>query len=345
MRANRLARLVVTSLTCLTLGAAAPILSLNGCASSGRQAAQPPAPGPYVPPAGVDKYVQAVRANKSGNRDQAIASLEQATRINPKLTMARSMLGDLYKEKGDYNAAAGQYEAVTQLDPYGGRNYYKLGVVYQLLVRLQEAITAYAKAIKLDPRDWESNMNLGLVYLALGNKDAAVSSLSRATMLNPGAAPAFSNLGVALEAQGRYPEAEVAYRRAVELAPTDSPALTNLGENLMAQKKPREAATIFQRLVEAHDSAAARKRYADALALSTRIDEATAQYRAALEQDQKYYPALNGLGAVLIAKYRQNLQLDEPTRVAAVEAWRKSLAINPSQPRVEELVKRWSKGS
>lgn len=345
MSSKRLAQVWVTSLTCLALGAG-PLLALTGCASSSaRRAAQPPAPGPYVPPAGVDKYVQAVRANKSGNRDQAIASLEQATQINPKLTMARSMLGDLYKEKGDYNAAAGQYEEVTRLDPYGGRNYYKLGVVYQLLVRLQEAINAYLQAIKLDPRDWESNMNLGLVYLALGNKDAAVSSLSKATMLNPGAAAAFSNLGVALEAQGRYPEAEVAYRRAVELAPNDSPALSNLGENLMTQKKVREAVTIFQRLTEAHDSAAARKRYGDALALSARIDDATTQYRAALEQDQKYYPALNGLGAVLIAKYRQNFQLDEPTRVAAVEAWRQSLAINPSQPRVEELVRRWQKGS
>lgn len=341
-RNRRTAHVTLTSLTAWVL-CAGTLLAAVGCATGRRP--EPAAPPPYTPPAGVDRYVQAVRAQKKGDREGAIASLEEATRANPKLTMARTMLGDLYREKGAYDAAATQYEAVTELDPYTGRNYYKLGVVYQLLVRLQEAIAAYLQAIRLDPRDWESNMNLGLVYLALGDKDAAVASLSRATMLNPGAAAAFSNLGVALEAQGRHPEAEVAYRRAVELAPNDSPALTNLGENLMTQKKFREAAVIFQRLAEAHDSPPARKRYGDSLALSNRVDDATQQYRAALKQDEKYYPALNGLGAVLIAKYRQNLQLDEPTRKAAVEAWQKSLAINPTQPRVEELVKRWQKGT
>ena len=297
---------------------------------------------PVRRPPAVDSYVRGVMAQRSGDTDGAIASLEAATKQNPKLTMARSMLGDLYKDKGEYDKAAQQYEAVTKLDPYTGRNFYKLGVAQQLLVRLQDAIASYLTAIKLDPRDWESNMNLGLVYLALGRNDQALGYLSRATMLNPGAAPAFGNLGVALDATKRYSEAEIQYRRAIELDPEDGPILSNLGSNLMAQKKPEQAVTVLRRLVAVADSPAARKRFGDALLLAKRPAEAIPQYETALRQNPRYYPALNGLGAALIAKYEQGLALDDATRDAAVGAWRKSLALNAEQPRINELIKKWA---
>jgi tetratricopeptide (TPR) repeat protein len=336
---KRVAPLALASLAAAGL-VVSPALLLTGCATQPKPQDKPFV---YVPPAGVEKYVAAVQAQKSGDVDSAIAALTEATTINPELTMARSMLGDLYKDKGDYNRAATQYEAVTELDPYTGRNFYKLGVIYHLLARLQEAITAYLQALKLDPRDWESSMNLGLVYLSLGQKDEAVATLSRATILNPGAAPAFSNLGVALDSTGRHTEAETAYRRALELSTDDGPALSNLAGNLMTQKKYREASVILTRLIEVNNSSTNRKRFGDALALTGRNDEALTQYTAALEREPDNYLALNGLGAVLIAKYREGLQLDDRTRSAALDAWRKSLNIKPGQPRVEQLLARWSK--
>lgn len=319
-----------------------PMAGVGGCAVEpiGGPAAPPAV---YVPPRGVEKYVQGVQAQKSGNIDQAIVSLTEATSINPELTMARSMLGDLYKEKGQFESAAHEFEAVTKLDPYTGRNFYKLGVVYHLLARLQEAIGAYMQAMKLDPRDWESSMNLGLVHLALGEKDEAIADLTRATILNPGAAAAFSNLGVALDSVGKHVEAEAAYRRALELAPDDSPALSNLAANLMTQKKYRDATIVLTHLLEVSDTPSNHKRRGDALALVGRSDEAATEYRAALEKEPENYQALNGLGAALIAKYRQGFQLDEKARSAAVEAWEKSLTVRPGQTRVDDLIKRWKK--
>lgn len=332
--------------TAARLGAAALLTAaagLPGCVSDpiGGVPAAPPAV--YVPPRGVDKYVLAVQAQKSGNVDQAIASLTEATAINPELTMARSVLGDLYKEKGQFENAAHEYEAVTKLDPYTGRNFYKLGVVYHLLARLQEAISAYMQAMKLDPRDWESSMNLGLVHLALGEKDQAIGDLSRATILNPGAAAAFSNLGVALDSLGRHGEAETAYRRALELSADDGPALSNLAGNLMTQKKYRDAAIILARLLEVANVPANHKRFGDALALSGRSDDAIREYQTTLEKEPDNYQALNGLGASYLAKYRQGFQLDERSRSTAVESWEKSLKLKPGQGKVEELIKRWKK--
>src|SRR3954466_12902686 len=97
----------------------AAVFSGFGCARS-----QPR----YKPPVGVDEYIDAVLAQRGGDTGRAIESLEAATRRNPELTMARSMLGDLYKDQGEYQKAAQQYEVLTKLDPYTGRNYFKLGV-------------------------------------------------------------------------------------------------------------------------------------------------------------------------------------------------------------------------
>jgi tetratricopeptide (TPR) repeat protein len=296
---------------------------------------------PGTPTEGVTKYVEGVRAYRSGDQEQAISALEDATRANPKLTMARALLGDLYKERGDYTKAADQYKAATELDPYTGRNFYKLGVAYHLLQQLQDAVNAYLRAMKLDPKDWESHMNVGLVYLALGNKSQAVSYLSQATIINPGAGVAFGNLAIALDAQGRYAEAEAAYKRALELDPDDTASLGNLGKNLMRQNKPEQALIVLRKLADLTESASARKLYGDALVLGKQHDAAIRLYDGILREDGKYYPALNGKGAALIGKYEQGLRIDARPRQAAVQAWKQSLALNPQQPKVQEMVRQW----
>jgi tetratricopeptide (TPR) repeat protein len=322
------------------LPAGALALALAGCQP------QPGSPGSSrgstAPPPAVERYVEAVKAHRSGNRDQAITALEEATRTNPNLTMARSLLGDLYKERGDYTKAADQYKAVTELDQYTARNYYKLGVAYHLLQKMPPAVEAYLQAMKLDPKDWESHMNLGLVHLASGRKDDAISSLTQATIINPGEGVAFGNLAIALDAAGRYPEAEKAYRRALELEPEDNASLGNLGKNLMRQGKVDQAVSVLKRLAETTESASARKLYGDALVMAKRHDDAIRLYQGILQEDKQYYPALNGMGTALIGKYEQGLQLDNRQKDAAIDAWKQSLALNRQQPKVEEMLVKWS---
>lgn len=320
----------------LPLLLACVLLVAQGCAAN-RKAAR----ADLTPPVAVEQYVGAVGAHRAGNDEQAISALERATRTNPRLIMARILLGDLYKERGDYTKAADQYLAVTDLDPYTARNFYKLGVSYHLVQKLRAAVVAYTRAVQLDPNDWESHMNRGLVYLAIGRKSEALNNLSRATILNPGAGVAFGNLAIALDALGRFPEAEAAYKRALELDAEDTASLGNLGKNLMRQGKPDQAVIVLRGLADLTGSASARKLYADALVMHKRHDDALALYRGILSEDAKYWPALNGMGSALIGKYEKGLQTDEKTRVAAIDAWRRSLALKPQQPRVEEMLKKW----
>ena len=323
--------LIVASLCVAVIGG----VGLVGCSSSGGG-------GGGGGPKGIERYVRAVEAYQSGNRDRAVSSLVAATRINPDLIMARVMLGDLYRESGDYNAAVRQYEALIKRDPYSYSNFYKLGVTYQFLDRLREAASSYERALVLKPDDANTNMNLGLVHLALDDADKAVRHTERATLLDPNSAPAFSNFGVALDARGQFARAEAAYRRSLDLDPNNTTTLLNLGTNLIAQNKGAEAVDIMQRVIDAQDTPLHRKRFGDALAKAGRYDEAVKQYQAALESDPRYYAAMNEIGWTRIAEFRKNLQLDDSKRNEALAMWDKSLAINPDQPKIQAAKAEWT---
>ena len=293
-------------------------------------------------PKAINQYVAAVNAYNSGNRDRAVSSLLAATRANPDLIMARVMLGDLYRESGDYQAAVKQYEELVKRDSYSWSNFYKLGVTYQFLDRLREAARSYERALLLNPDDANTTMNLGLVYLYLEKPGDAVRLTEKATLLDPRSASAFSNLGVALDARGDYARAESAYRHSLDLDPNNLTTLLNLGTNLLAQNKAAEGIDIMQRVVQADDSPANRKRLGDALAKAGRFDEAVKQYQTVLDRDPHYYPALNEIGWTRIAEFRKNLELDDSKRAQAIAMWDKSLAINPDQPKIHAARQQWA---
>ena len=298
-------------------------------------------PGEVGRPKGVDHYIQAVELYKKGEKDRAMSQLIEATRQNPRLIMPRIMLGDMYKDAGNYDDAVQQYERVTKMDPYYSSNWYRLGVGYHLGQKLSQAATSYQRALDLKPADAKSNMNLGLVHLYTGDKDKALSYALKATELNPKNAAAWSNLGITLDARGEYAKAEEAYRKSVDLDPDNPATLTNLASNLMAQNKGAEAAEIMKRAVSISNTAALRKRYGDALTRAGRYDQAIEQYNEALKLDAKYYPAMNEIGHTKIADFRRGLELDDSKRADAVAIWKKSLDVNPNQPKIQAAIKQW----
>jgi Flp pilus assembly protein TadD len=283
--------------------------------------------------------VDGALAYQHGNRDVAEERLHEALRKNPNLIMPREMLGDLYKQQGDFQRAVQEYEGLARLDRYSDAAFRKLGICYQLLSRLREATLSYARAMKLNARDWESSMNLGLVFVALGDRPHSVQYAEKATQLAPARPVAWSNLGVVLDADGRFGDAEAAYRRSLELDSRQPATLLNLSTNLLVQQKPQEAVSVLQQLVRTDDSASARKRYGDALHLVKRDDEAASEYRMALTMNPRYYPALNGLADLLMVQYKTSLELDESKRQGAVDLWRRSLAIQPEQGTVVAMLK------
>lgn len=294
-------------------------------------------------PRGVDLYVAGVSAYQAGDADKARRQLEWATQVNPELRMARSMLGDLYRSDGNYPAARRHYEALAKLDMYSAWNHYRLGITYQFLQMFKEAAASYLRALDLKPNDWQTNMNLGLTYMALDQSDDALKFVTNATRLAPEQAQTWSNLGVVFDARGDYTQAEQAYRKALELDNSHAETMLNLGANLTSQGKSAEALAVLEQVVMREQNPLTHKHYGDALMHNRRFDAAIREYDAALKLNDRYFPALNAKGMALIRVFQErDLELNDASRLAALESWSRSLAIHPHQPRIQALVKRWN---
>ncbi len=289
-------------------------------------------------PVGIEKYVQAEQSYRTGNKDQALRDYEAAVSQNPNLRGAQSRLGEIYRERGQYDRALPHDQAVARLDPYNFLSFYNLGLTYHLLNRLQDAASTYIRALNLKPADTKSNMNLGLVYLALGQSDDSIRYLTRATELDPNSAVAWSNLGVALDAAGDSARAESIYRKSLELDSASATTLQNLAANLITQGKSKEAVAVMEQVMRRVDTAGTHKRYGDALALDRRDADAIAQYDIAIKRDPRFYPAINEKGFVFMRQYRDSLELDEGKRRAAVDLWKQSLKINSNQPGIRDQI-------
>jgi Tfp pilus assembly protein PilF len=296
----------------------------------------------YDKPAGAELYVKAMVELDKGDQDKAIADLNAAIEQNPSLRMARLKLGELYLTRKDYEQAVPHLQAASDLDPYTVTNHYNLGVALQVLNRLQEAALSYIRGIKVDQDNFGCNMNLGLVYFGLGQIDPAIYYIERATRLEPTSPSAWSNLGVVYDAAGNVVLAEASYRKALELDSTSESTLINLTSNLVGQSKSADAVAIARQLVSRRDDAMSHKRLGDAYAVGKQWDEATAAYDAAIAKDKRLTSAINAKAQMLVARYENDLRLDDTLRQNAMALWNESLKIRPEQPSVKTSLAKWS---
>ncbi len=314
------------------------MISGAGCANFSTQ------PTPKPKPA-MNQYVVGYQAYKRGELDLARRNLEAALINNPNLRMARSILGDIYRKQGDYARAAEQYEVLSRNDPYTLSNHYNLGVSYQFLRRFKESAVAYLKGLKLDANDFNSNMNLGTVYLALGETDEAVRYLDKATQIDPTSGTAWSNLGVALDARNSLVLAETAYRKGLERNPDSLSIKQNLANNLSAQQRIGEAKLLWEQIVTTSPTPFNQTKLAEVYITAMDFDASDKLLTRVMLSDPRFVPAINTQASSMIRQYELSGYTDDKLRLRAVELLKRSLALNGSQNRVAEELKKWSRQS
>ena len=160
-------------------------------------------------------YMYGLSSWKAGDPEQAIASFDEALRLDPQhrkslLNSARVLL-----ETSRQREALERIERAMGMEPLSGEGLRLLGRARYELKQIPEAIDAYQRAIALDERDGWAMNNLGLIYIQQDRNDAALPILARAVELRS-TSPVFqNNLGTALERAGHFAEAKKAYEAAL----------------------------------------------------------------------------------------------------------------------------------
>lgn len=87
---------------------------------------------------------------RSGNIDEAVAVLGNASSKNPDDAQIHALLGVAYQQKNDKLHAVYHFEEALRLDE-SAKNYYNLGAMYEFSHRIDEAVRQYNMAIEIDP--------------------------------------------------------------------------------------------------------------------------------------------------------------------------------------------------
>lgn len=291
-------------------------------------------------------YRTAVELHASGDLRSALAELERAIAFNPQFTLAYLEAGDIYLELAQYEAAERQFAMAVRNEP---RNYlaqYRHGQVLHKLGRLEQANRAYLRALSIRPASFDANLGLSTVLLELGRAEQALPYGQRAVRSEPPSGRARMHLGNVYAAIDRHEEAVIEYQQAAELMDAPTPGLLlNMAESLNQLQRYAEMVGALDQLVRLDPSALAYERLGSGLFRLKRYDESLEAFTESAELEGGHYPAFNGIAVCELNQYLWSSKTDGAARERAVEAMRQSLRIYRDQPRIVELLRRYSNAS
>jgi tetratricopeptide (TPR) repeat protein len=106
-------------------------------------------------------------------RDQeAFAHFEQATKLDPTLTVARRNKAVVFLDCGDYGRAADELKAITKADAGDLDAWVALGVAERGRGNMEQAVRAYEHALDLEPQAPDALYDLGVLNMDFKKSEA-----------------------------------------------------------------------------------------------------------------------------------------------------------------------------
>jgi tetratricopeptide (TPR) repeat protein len=188
-----------------------------------------------------------------------------------------------------------------------------------------EAEREFRAALAADPLAYEPLSRLVDLLIAARRAADAVAVVRAAVGRVPDSPRHQALLGETLLAARDPAGAEAAFERALRQVPDSAAVRLELARAQIARQRPAEAIETLRAAPASSDRS---RLLGAAYSVLNRWKEAAAEFRAALALGASV-DVLNGLGW---AEHKQG------RNVEAIEAFQRSLALNPEQPRIRELV-------
>ncbi len=115
----------------------------------------------------------------------AIASYEEAVKLDPLGTAALLNEASCYQEQNDMVKLAETLKRVLDIDPTKLDLRYSLAVIYDKQNKVDDALNQYEEIYKLDPAYKNVAYSAGVIYYDKGQYDKAVPYFEKAVSLNP----------------------------------------------------------------------------------------------------------------------------------------------------------------
>jgi tetratricopeptide (TPR) repeat protein len=226
-------------------------------------------------------------ASAGGDWPEAAKQFRKAIELLPDDGNMRLNLALTLNRMGDARAALAELEAAVRVDPRLARAHFMMGSLLERSGRDQEAIDRYTAAVAYDPTFRDAQLSLADALRRIGRLDASLSAYERVLELVPASEEAHFGVAMALARLMRHAEARERLRLAISLHP-DQPAFPQALARLLAAspdsdvRNGRQALDLVRALAKEHRTTSVAETMAMALAEVGRFAEAIEWQRLAM---------------------------------------------------------------
>jgi Tfp pilus assembly protein PilF/predicted AlkP superfamily phosphohydrolase/phosphomutase len=272
---------------------------------------------------------------KRGRVEEARAEYAEAARLDPNAAEPRNNLGNLAKRARRLDDAERWYRAAIDADPYFMGAYNNLALLYQDRGEIDRAIGLYDRALAKAPKNAVVLNNLASLYFATGDNVAARETWRRSVEADPKYTSPLNNLAGLALAEGNDATADDLLTRALALDPNYGDA--HINRSILARKQGD-----MDRARRELSAAAGDPRSVETARLQSGFLELAAGRPAIaaglLEEARKALGERTDLLNALGEAYAQSGE-----RGKAVAVWKRSLALDPKQTRLQAVVEKLEK--
>jgi len=263
---------------------------------------------------------------------------EEILRENPNLPAGYVGIGETLLAQGDPQTAEKVFRRAIAVSPESFDAHFGLGRSLHRQNRFLDAIAAYHRALVIDPDAPLGNLSMALAYLQLDNPAGAVPFAERSVRLDPKNGAARVNLGVAYERLGRIEEAIVQYETSLELIDPSPQILRNLLNAYASAQRFKEAANTADALVRLDPSSDNYERLGWAHFKLGDFTRSFEYYKKSTDVDPANWVSINGMAVNAINRWLISGRQDRTAAAEASSLFRRSLQLNPDQPKVVKLL-------
>jgi tetratricopeptide (TPR) repeat protein len=139
-----------------------------------------------------------------GDFPRAIASLDEAIRLDPADALAHNIRGNAWDEIGGFESALADYDAAIRLDPNNPILFHDRAIMWHRRGDLDKALIDLDRAIRFSFSDPNIYCDRGLIWYEKGSHMRAVADFNHAIKLDPDFGAACISRGLILHRSGAY---------------------------------------------------------------------------------------------------------------------------------------------
>jgi tetratricopeptide (TPR) repeat protein len=190
----------------------------------------------------------ASKLEATGNIAEAIKEYRVANHLGPSYGLVHQHLGDIYKERGEFDQAIVEYQELIRVC---GDGYELLAGLYEQCGKLNEVVVENEKISRLAPQKADAHLMLEALYTRQNRLDLAAQEHQEASKLDNRAAERHCRFASYFDPLDEFEKAVQEYQAALQIDPFYVEALVGLGICYLKRQMWEEANRRFRKALEA----------------------------------------------------------------------------------------------